>query len=54
MVEKRDSMFEILNKLNTFDPIRDPETTDIMFIWQSMFLNCPHNYYNDYIKWFNC
>ena len=31
-------MFEILYKLNTFDPIRDPETSDIMLILQTMFL----------------
>ena len=34
--EKHDIMFEILHKLNPFDPIKDPETSDIMLILLSM------------------
>ena len=41
-------MFEIYHKLNTFDPIGDPEISDIMLIVQSRFFSCPRNYYNDY------
>ena len=48
MVEKHDIMLEILRKLNTFDPIRDPETSDIILILLSMVLRCPRNYHNDY------
>ena len=49
MVEKHEIMFEILHELNMFDPIRNPQTSDIMLILLSMFFSCPHNYYNDYI-----
>ena len=48
MVEKHDIMFEILQKLKTFDPIREPETYDIILILLSMFFSCPRNYYDDY------
>ena len=40
-------MFEILHKLNAFDPIRDPGTSDIKFILQLVFFSCPRNYYNN-------
>ena len=40
MAEKHDIMFEILHKLNAFDPIRDPETSNIMLILSSMFFIC--------------
>ena len=48
MVEKHGVMFEILHKLNTFDPIRYPGTSDIILILLSMFFSCPHNYPNEY------
>ena len=48
MAEKHDVMFDISYKLNTFNPIRDPETSDIMLILLSLFLRYPRNYYNDY------
>ena len=48
MPEKCDIMFKILHKLKAFDPIRDPETSDIMLILVSMFFSCLCNYYNDY------
>ena len=38
MAEKRGLIFKILHGLNTFYPIRDPETSDIMLISLSMFL----------------
>ena len=47
MVEKYDIMFKILHKSNAFDPIRDPETSDIVLILQAMLFGCPHIYYND-------
>ena len=48
MVEKHEIMFEILNKLNPLDPIRDPENHDIMLLFLSMFYTFPSDYYNDY------
>ena len=45
MVEKHDIKFKSLQKLNTLDPVRDPETSDIMLILHSMFFSCPRNYY---------
>ena len=48
MVEKGHIMFEILHKLKPFDPIRDPDTSDIMLILLSMFFRSSRNHYNDY------
>ena len=50
MVEKHDIVFKMLHKFNAFDPIRDPETSDIMLILLLMFFSCPRNCYNDYNK----
>ena len=48
MVEKHDIMSKILHKLNTLDPIRNPETSEILLILLSMFFSRPSNYYNYY------
>ena len=37
MAGKHDTIFEILHLLNTFDPIREPEASDIMLISLSTF-----------------
>ena len=46
IAEKNNIIFEILHKLNPFDPIRDLATSDIMPISLSMFFSCPRDYYN--------
>ena len=50
MFEKRDIMVEILHELNPFDPIREPETSDIMLIFAINVFSCPHNYHKYYNK----
>ena len=46
-------MFEILHKLNPFDPIRDHENCDIMLILLSKFFTNLCDYNNGYVMQFN-
>ena len=46
MIEKSDNTSKILHRSNPLDAVRDPETSDIMLTFLSMFYRCPQNYYD--------
>ena len=45
LVENCDIMLEVLNELNPFGPITDPDNYDVRLILLWKFFNCAHNYY---------
>ena len=47
LVENCDIMLEIWNKLDPFEPIRDPDNCDVRLILLWRLFTCPRNYYNE-------